>query len=335
MKPQRRARLEKLAKVYDTQVLPVWTKPFGELLMKDFPFPKQGQVLDVTCGTGFPGLDLLKQFNQETRLIAIDERSVLLDRARRKAADSDLSGVFFRTETALPRLSFAANVYNVTYSNLGLAEMPNRVGALADYCRVTVPGGEVRCTLPLKGTYHEFYDLFRQVLAELKNRDGQGRLAEHLRQYPTKEEALTLLKKASLENPRVETTTFELSFASAKEFFFAPAIDHGPLAAWKKIAGKTEAMQKAFFRLKELIDEHCEKEDFKVTVHAGCLIGTKASDHQEDDVRQFAIKTTKDIDEITEITDQLDLTDLEEVESSIDALESGAMELIEVLDDPT
>jgi ubiquinone/menaquinone biosynthesis C-methylase UbiE len=58
-------------------------------------------------------------------------------------------GVFFRTESPVPRLSFADDVYDLVMCNLGLPEMPSVKTAINDFARVTKIGGEVRCTLPL------------------------------------------------------------------------------------------------------------------------------------------------------------------------------------------
>ena len=59
-----------------------------------------------------------------SRLIAIDASSAMLDVARRKVADLGplgKKGVFFRTESAVPKLSFADDVYDLVVCNLGLS----------------------------------------------------------------------------------------------------------------------------------------------------------------------------------------------------------------------
>ena len=77
-----------------------------------------------------------------SRLIAIDASSAMLDVARRKVADLGplgKKGVFFRTESAVPKLSFADDVYDLVVCNLGLdekAELPTRITTL---CMSSMP----------------------------------------------------------------------------------------------------------------------------------------------------------------------------------------------------
>ena len=68
-------------------------------------------------------------------MIAIDDSSLMLDVARKKIAEMGAKGVFFRTESAVPKLSFADDVYDVVVCNLGLLEMPNPAAAFAGTIR--------------------------------------------------------------------------------------------------------------------------------------------------------------------------------------------------------
>ena len=181
---RRTHKLEKLARIYDQEILPIWTHRFGRMLLRGLELRENAQDLDVACGTGFPATEILRRMDASSRLIAIDGASPLLDVARRKVKEMLEEGlqasVFFRTESASPRLSFADDVYDLVVCNLGLAEMPNPEAAIADFARVTKPGGEVRCTLPLEGTFQEFYDIFREVLIKHDKHDILERLQEQM-----------------------------------------------------------------------------------------------------------------------------------------------------------
>jgi precorrin-6B methylase 2 len=43
---------DKLAKIYDAEILPIWSRRFGKLLLRDLALPPKAMVLDVGCGTG-------------------------------------------------------------------------------------------------------------------------------------------------------------------------------------------------------------------------------------------------------------------------------------------
>jgi ubiquinone/menaquinone biosynthesis C-methylase UbiE len=274
---KRTLKVEKLARIYDEEIAPVWGSRFGKMLLRNLSVPEKGQVLDISCGTGYPTVEILRRMSDGSRLIAIDASSAMLDVARRKIADLGplgKKGVFFRTESAVPKLSFADCVYDLVVCNLGLGEMPNMEIALRDFARVTKVHGEVRCTLPLAGTFQEFYDLYREVLIKHDKHEALDRLERHIARYPTVDHVEKCMKSANLAGD-IEAEEFTLLFKSSREFFFAPVIEYGPLAEWKDIAGSGQEMQDVFWYIKEAIDAYFEGRPFQVTVKAGCLMGRK------------------------------------------------------------
>jgi ubiquinone/menaquinone biosynthesis C-methylase UbiE len=274
---KRMFRVEKLARIYDEEIAPCWGMRFGKLLLRNLSVPERGQVLDVSCGTGYPTIEILRRMTDGSRLIAIDESSAMLDVVRRKVAEMGPlggKGVYFRTESALPRLAFADDVYDLVVCNLGLGEMPSIAVALRDFARVTKPGGEVRCTLPLAGTFEEFHDLYREVLVKHDRHDALERLRHHVAGYPACEQIERAMGEAGLVG-RLEIEEFALLFRSSREFFYAPVIEYGPLAEWKAVAGGGQDMQDVFWYIKEAIDAYFAGGPFHLTVKAGCLIGKK------------------------------------------------------------
>jgi len=274
---KRTLKIEKLAQIYDEEIAPVWGARFGKMLLRNLSVPQKGQVLDISCGTGYPTIEILRRMSEGSRLIAIDASSAMLDVARRKVADLGplgKKGVFFRTESAVPKLSFADEVYDLVVCNLGLGEMPSLEVALRDFARVAKMGAEVRCTLPLAGSFQEFHDLYREVLIKHDKHDALDRLERHIARYPTVERVEHCMKAASLDGG-LEYEEFALLFKSSREFFFAPVIEYGPLAEWKEVAGQGQEMQDVFWYIKEAIDAYWGGRPFQVTVKAGCLIGKK------------------------------------------------------------
>jgi ubiquinone/menaquinone biosynthesis C-methylase UbiE len=238
-------------------------------------------VLDISCGTGYPTVEILRRMSEGSRLIAIDASSAMLDVARRKVADLGplgKKGVFFRTESPIPKLSFADDVYDLVVCNLALDEMPAIDLALRDFARVAKRGGEVRCTLPLAGTFQEFHDIYREVLVKHDKHDALERLDAYIERTPSVEQCEKWMRDAGLV-PMIEVDEFSLLFKSSREFFFAPVIEFGPLAEWKRIAGDGQEMQDVFWYIKEAIDAYFSGRSFDVTIKAGCLIGKKLVPH--------------------------------------------------------
>ena len=301
---KRTLKIEKLARIYDEEIAPVWGTRFGKMLLRNLALPERGQVLDISCGTGYPTIEILRRMRDGSRLIAIDASSAMLDVARRKVNELGplgKKGIFFRTESPVPKLSFADDVYDLVVCNLGLNEMPSLEVALRDFARVCKMGGEVRCTLPLAGTFQEFHDLFREVLIKHDKHEALDRLERYIARYPTIDHVERCMKTASLGGG-LEVEEFTLLFKSSREFFFAPVMEYGPLAEWKEIAGSGQEMQDVFWYIKEAIDAYFDGRPFSVTVKAGCLIGRK--------VERVEMQTQPEMPEIVEIGDSYeDITD--------------------------
>jgi len=301
---KRSLKIEKLARIYDEEIAPVWGTRFGKMLLRNLALPEKGQVLDISCGTGYPTIEILRRMRDGSRLIAIDGSSAMLDVARRKVSELGplgKKGIFFRTESAVPKLSFADDVYDLVVCNLGLNEMPSLEVALRDFARVCKMGGEVRCTLPLAGTFQEFNDLFREVLIKHDKHEALDRLDRYISRLPSIDHVERCMKTASLGGG-LEVEEFTLLFKSSREFFFAPVIEYGPLAEWKEIAGAGQEMQDVFWYIKEAIDAYYDGRPFSVTVKAGCLIGRK------EDIRAVTPPPALEI-EISEGYDVLEFDD--------------------------
>jgi ubiquinone/menaquinone biosynthesis C-methylase UbiE len=327
---KRSHKSEKLARIYDDQIAPVWGSRFGKMLLRNLAVPERGQILDISCGTGYPLIEVLRRKGDGARVIAIDASSAMLDVARRKVGGA--KGVFFRTESPVPRLSFADDVYDLVMCNLGLPEMPSVKTAISDFARVTKLGGEVRCTLPLEGSWQEFHDIYREVLVKHDRHEALDRLDRHVASYPTVDDCEAWLRDAGLE-PRVEIDEFSLLFRSSREFFFAPVVEYGPLTEWKAIAGSGQELQDTFWYIKEAIDAYFGGRAFQVTIKAGMVVGKKTlrdlEEEHDDDVSTGRVELldSSDIRVPSRLpqgsvrdpgTAELDILEIQEVEGSQD-----------------
>jgi len=272
---KRSHRLDKMARVYDDEILPIWSQQFGRMLMRDLELPPRCMILDVGCATGYPSLELIKRMDGQGRIIAIDPLGPLLDVARKKAGDLAGKRIFFRSEAATYKLAFADEVYDLVISNLGLMQLDSPRKAISEFARVTKCLGRTLITLPLAGTYDEFYDIYREVLTKNDQHEVLSRLEDHIALSPDVDTVVSWMEEAGLVDLEVEVEQFSLLFKSSREFFFAPVIEFGPLSGWKEVAGKGKVMQEIFWNIKESIDAYFSDRAFEITVKAGCFKGTK------------------------------------------------------------
>ncbi len=266
-----------MARIYDQEILPIWSQRFGRMMLRELQLPPKAMVLDVACGTGYPSLEVMRRLDDQSRIIAIDPSAPLLDVARRKAGEASGRRIFFRTEGASPKLSFTDEVYDLVLCNLGLDEVDEPCQALREFARVAKLGAQVVATLTMRGTWSEFYDIYREVLIKHDLHEMLARLEKLCERHPEPDTAIRWMEEAGLGTVGLDVESFTLLFKSSREFFFAPLIEYGPLPAWKEVAGKGQQMQDVFWYIKEAIDAYFRDRAFAITVVAGCLRGTKAS----------------------------------------------------------
>lgn len=272
---QRSHRNERMARVYDDEIYPIWTERFCRLLLAELEVPPKSAVLEVGCATGSLTFEVLKRMGDEGRVIALEPTGTLLDIARQKAGALAGKRIFFRTEPAREKLAFANDVYDLVVSNLGIASLDDKAFAIKEFARVTKPNGHVHITLPLAETFNEFFDVFREVLVKLDLDDTLARLEQHIASFPSIEQVESWFSAADLREISSGTEPFHLLFNSAREFLYAPVIEYGPLQQWKEIVGKGEAVQEVFWKIKESIESYFHNRAFQITVKAGYVRGTK------------------------------------------------------------
>jgi len=166
---------------------------------------------------------------------------------------------------------------DLVLSNLALGELAHPARAIADLARALKPGGRALVTLPMRGSWAEFLDLYRDVLREQGKREALSALAAYESRLPDPRTAVRWFEAAGLTGVSLETSRWELLFKSAREFFFAPIVELYPLPIWKQIAGgHGDDMQDVFFFVKEAIETYFSGSVFSVTMMVGLLQGERA-----------------------------------------------------------
>jgi SAM-dependent methyltransferase len=265
-------KIERVARIYDAEIWPAYAQRFGAMLLDALEARPGARVVEVGCATGALTVDLLKRWGAGTRVVALDEAPFLAQARRKLAASGDR--VELLASPPAP-LAVADATADVAISNLAAAEFADPARAVRELARVVVPGGRVALTVPLRGTWGEFLDIFRDVLLENGPAEGAAALERHVAATPDGATATAWLESAGLVDVQISVERWELLFRSAREFFFAPLIELGPLSRWKRLAGRGEDMQDAFFFTKEAIDTYFAGSAFPATVVGAVVTGKK------------------------------------------------------------
>jgi ubiquinone/menaquinone biosynthesis C-methylase UbiE len=271
---------ESLARVYDADVWPVFASQLARLARDVLPARPAARVVEIGCATGALTLELARLQDAASTLTAVDEAPAFLARARARLDEAAASGtpaagrVTWLASPPAP-LALPDASADLVVSNVAAAAFPDPARAAAELARVLAPGGRVVVTTTLRGSWAEFLDIFRDVLVENGTPASLAALEQYVSSLLDAAGAAAWLEAAGFTDVRVTARRWEILFKTAREFFFAPVVELGPLSRWKRIAGRGEAMQDAFFFTKEAIDTYFRGTAFPITIVGAAVVGTK------------------------------------------------------------
>lgn len=271
----------RMASLYDSEIDPIWTQKLGAMILDGLLLPADGQVLDAACRTGTLSAVLRALMPPSARLIAIDRSSELLGVARRKLTDAP--NVFFRTEATPGRMAFADAVFDATVCNAELLAWPSPANTVADLARVTKPGGAVRLSVPLRGTFREMIDLLADALLANERHDALAALRAYEARFPTPAELATWCADARLAHTMTMDETSWI-FASAEECFLSPVVEFGPLDDWRELASDEglsfESSRPVLRHVRDSIAAYFGERPFGLTVRYATVHGTKRAQEE-------------------------------------------------------
>jgi ubiquinone/menaquinone biosynthesis C-methylase UbiE len=268
----------RLARLYDAEILPAYAARFAALLTRAVQPRPGARVVEIGCATGALTLELARRFDRKSLLVGLDESPAFIAEARtRLAAEGEHHAevTFDAHADLLSSIPVTDGAADLVVSNLAIAGAADPGATVRDAARVLAPGGVLVLSAALRGTWAEFLDLFREVLNESGRRDSLSAVDRYVAALPDAEDVARWLEEAGLRRVEVDTARWEILFKSAREFFFAPLVELGPLGEWKRLSGRGDQMQDVFFFTKEAIDTYFKDRVFAVTIAAAVVRGEK------------------------------------------------------------
>jgi SAM-dependent methyltransferase len=268
----------RLAKLYDAEILPAYAAPFAALLGRAITPSPGARVVEIGCATGAFTLELARRLGGESHLTAFDESPAFVAEARARIegeAGPHAQVTLAARPDLLSKIPLADRSADLVVSNLALATAADPRAAVKEAGRLLTPGGTLALSAPLRGTWAEFLDLFREVLRENRRDESLAALDRYVAALPDGAGAGKWLAEAGLTAIEVVPTRWEILFRSAREFFFAPLVELGPLGDWKRLSGRGDQMQDIFFFTKEAIDSYFKDRVFAVTIVGAAITGRK------------------------------------------------------------
>ncbi len=261
-----------LVSAYDE--LPLWSAPFGLLLLKHVGLEAGMQVLDLGCGTGFPLLELAQRLGPACRVTGLDPWGLALRRAQMKIGQvrARNTALVLGDGAALP---FPGRRFHLAVSNLGLNNFASPERVLAECFRVLRRDGRLALTTNLRGHMRELYGVFAAVLREFSRPEWMERLRLHIEHRATVESARKQLEEAGFSGMRVFYDEFSMRFTNGSALLRHYFIKVGFLDAWREVVGP-QAEAEVFVLLEERLNRYAEQHgELALTIPMAFIEGKK------------------------------------------------------------
>jgi arsenite methyltransferase len=230
-----------------------WCARFGALLFRYLELRRNISILDVGCGTGFPLFELANAHGPLCQVTGLDVWTEALERARAKLRIQGLSNVTI-VEADAAAMPFPDAQFDLITCNLGLNNFADPPAVLAECFRVAKPGGRVVFTTNTRRHMYEFYDVFREVLREIGNREYLERLERHKNHRGTQASLCAMLERAGFMVVKTIQNHFHLPYLDGTAFFNHRLIKTGFLDGWRGVVNADDEVE-VFARLEARLNE--------------------------------------------------------------------------------
>jgi arsenite methyltransferase len=244
------------AELYEQAVVPLWSAPFGRMLLSVFQtYPRQPgwQVIDVGCGTGYPTLDVAQLLGPDADVAGIDVWSVGIEYARAGASDLRLNNVAFLVAD-VAACSLPDQSFDVALCNLGLTHFTRPDAALKGIARLLQPEGTLILTTNLRGSMQEFFETYRAVLNDLGLLDLSWDVERLMHLQPTLERVEALLDMAGFTVDQTLTDHFVLEFPNGSAFLRSPMVGLNFLPGWRHVIGDLSLRRVVFHEIERRLN---------------------------------------------------------------------------------
>lgn len=219
--------------VYDE--LPLWSAPFGMILLETIKMRKRMNVLDLGCGTGFPLVEIAQRLGKTSNVYGLDPWRLALDRIRLKTGVMEIMNVTVVNGVA-ERMPFKSGIFDLLVANNGINNVEDVETVLEECVRVSRQDSQMVVTLNLKDTMIEFYKVFETSLIN----HGMDREVDIMREHIAKKrmgvkELQEKIKSVGFHIVKTVKDSFVIRFCDGTSLFNYFFIKSFFMEGWKII----------------------------------------------------------------------------------------------------
>lgn len=219
--------------------LPLWSAPFGLLLLKHLELKPNQTVLDIGSGTGFPLMELAGRLGSTCKLYGIDPWKNAYQRTLLKIQNYQYNHVEV-IECSAEEIPFPDQSIDLIVSNLGINNFSNPQLVFQECHRVLKAGGRLVLTTNLVGHWKEFYQIFYQSLTQLSKTKLIAILEQDELHRGTMESITQLFTEQGLFVTKTVEEHFEMQFLDGSAFLNHHFVKLGWLRTWMGLFPKED-----------------------------------------------------------------------------------------------
>jgi SAM-dependent methyltransferase len=262
------------AAILETFVVPRYLSLFGEFALDMLVESAEARVAHLNCRTGYPDRGFGRRL-RGAHVIGVDASQAAIELARAKAAtmpDMAMTYVVHADlETALPPSAFS---HAMTIHPTVRPDERGRV--LAELARLLAPYGQGIIALPMRGSFQEVMDLFREYALKFDDSEFAHAVDRATASRPTAEILSQELEDAGFDFVDVELRSATLSFQSGRDFFEDP-VSRILLVPDLRLALGRADISKPLSYLRDAIDKYWSEAAFELSVQIGCGTGRRVA----------------------------------------------------------
>ncbi len=251
-------RRSEIANQYDE--LPLWSSPFGLLLLENFPIGEYDNYLDIGSGTGFPLIEIAQRLGNNCKAVGIDPWKAAVNRAKFKIETLELFNIEL-IEADASTIPYPDNYFDLITSNLGINNFSNPLQTLMECYRVIKSNKSLCITTNLIGTFREFYDIFFQTLEELHLPEYTDKLQKQINQRGTIELKVDLINQAGFELVKQVESEYKMRYLNGTTFLNHSMTLIAFIDSWRNMFTDSEKTL-VFDLLERRLNEYSKKKGY-------------------------------------------------------------------------
>jgi SAM-dependent methyltransferase len=260
------------AAILETFVVPRYLSLFGELAQQMLIIGESARILHLGCRTGYPDLKIYEH-SEGADIVGVDVSLPALELARNKAQVMGDVRIEYR-----PAEEGGLDGENGLYTH-ALSLHPNvgtdrRVQLLSEMERLLCSGGQAVIALPLRGSFQEIADLFREYALKHDDSAFSKAVEAALLARPSIELLSEELEQVGLADVDVEIRQTSLTFDSGRAFVEDPVSRLLILPEVKAWIG-VEDVENPLGYVRDAIDKYWSEGKLELSVNVGCASARK------------------------------------------------------------